>query len=52
MVIFTFDFDNFNDYHLNFITLTLISLYPTFIVVIKTTDPIMKILKYPHPHIH
>ena len=38
----TFDFDNFNDYHLNFITLTLISLYPTFIVVIKTTDPIMK----------
>ena len=37
-----FDYDKFSNYFLEFITLTLISLYSTFILLVKLTDPIIK----------
>ena len=37
-----FDFQNFHIYIIDFITLTLLSIYSTFILLVKLTDPIMK----------
>lgn len=42
MVKFMFRFYNFENFYINFITLVLISLFGTFIFIVKLTDPIMR----------